>query len=34
LVTLLRKQLADHPMTFATGNAPATSQTMVQTAAA
>ena len=34
LVTLLRQQLADHPMTFATGNAPATCQTMVQAAAA
>ena len=34
LVTLLRKQLADNPMTFATGNAPATCQTMVQAAAA
>jgi hypothetical protein len=34
LVTLLRKQLADHPTTFATGNAPATYQTMVGAAAA
>jgi hypothetical protein len=34
LVTLLRKQLADHPMTFATGKAPVTYQTMVGAAAA
>jgi hypothetical protein len=34
LVTLLRKQLVDNPMTFATGNAPATCRTMVQAAAA
>jgi hypothetical protein len=34
LVTLLRQQLADNPMTFATGNAPATCQAMVQAAAA
>jgi hypothetical protein len=34
LVTLLRKQLADNPMTFATAKAPATYQTMVGTAAA
>lgn len=34
LVTLLRKQLADNPMTFASGNAPATYQTMVAAAAA
>jgi hypothetical protein len=34
LVTLLRKQLGDHPTTFATGNAPATCRTMVQAAAA
>ena len=33
-LVLLRKQLADNPMTFATGNAPATCQTMVQAAAA
>jgi hypothetical protein len=30
----LRRQLADHPVTFATGNAPATCQTMIQAAAA
>jgi hypothetical protein len=34
LVTLLRKQLVDHPTTFATGKAPVTYQTMVGTAAA
>jgi hypothetical protein len=34
LVTLLRKQLVDNPMTFATGNAPATYQTLVGAAAA
>jgi len=34
LITLLRKQLVDNPMTFATGNAPPTSQTMLQAAAA
>lgn len=34
LVTLLRKQLAEKPTTFATANAPATFQTMVGTAAA
>ena len=34
LVTLLRKQLAENPMTFATANAPATYQTMVGAAAA
>ncbi len=34
LVTLLRKQLVDHPMTFTTGKAPATYQTMVEAAAA
>jgi len=34
LVTLLRKQLADHPMTFATGKAPVTYQTMIGAAAA
>ena len=34
LVTLLRKQLADNPMTFPTSNAPATCQTMIQAAAA
>jgi hypothetical protein len=34
LVARLRQQLADNPMTFATGNAPATCQTMVQAAAA
>lgn len=34
LVTLLRKQLAENPMTFATGNGPATYQTMVGAAAA
>jgi hypothetical protein len=34
LVTLLRKQLVDHPMTFATAKAPATYQTMVGAAAA
>jgi hypothetical protein len=34
LVTLLRKQLVDHPMTFATGKAPATYQTMIEAAAA
>jgi len=34
LVTLLRKQLVENPMTFATGNAPATYQTMVGAAAA
>lgn len=34
LVTLLRRQLAENPMTFATANAPATYQTMVGTAAA
>jgi hypothetical protein len=34
LVTLLRKQLADNPTTFATGSAPATYQTMVGAAAA
>jgi len=34
LVTLLRKQLADHPMTFATGKAPVTYQTIVGAAAA
>ena len=34
LVTLLHKQLADNPMTFPTSNAPATCQTMIQTAAA
>ena len=34
LVTLLRQQLAENPMTFATGNAPATFQTMIAAAAA
>jgi hypothetical protein len=34
LVTLLRKQLVDHPMTFATAKAPATYQTLVGAAAA
>jgi hypothetical protein len=34
LITLLRKQLVDNPMTFATGKAPATYQTMVGAAAA
>ena len=34
LVTLLRKQLAEEPTTFATGNKPPTYQTMVGTAAA
>jgi hypothetical protein len=34
LVTLLRKQLAEHPTKFATGNAPPTYQTMVTAAAA
>jgi hypothetical protein len=34
LVTLLRKQLADNPTTFATGTAPATYQSMVGAAAA
>ena len=34
LVTLLRKQLVDHPTTFATGKAPVTYQTMVGAAAA
>jgi hypothetical protein len=34
LVTLLRKQLAEHPQTFATGSAPPTYQTMVGAAAA
>lgn len=34
LVTLLRKQLADHPESFATATAPPTYQTMVQAAAA
>jgi hypothetical protein len=29
LVTLLRKQLVDHPTTFATGKAPVTYQTLV-----
>jgi hypothetical protein len=34
LVTLLRKQIAENPMTFATGKAPPTYQTMVGAAAA
>lgn len=34
LVTLLRRQLAENPMTFATGNAPATYQAMIGAAAA
>ncbi len=34
LVTLLRKQLAENPHTFATGTAPPTYQTMVEAAAA
>jgi len=34
LVTLLRKQLAEHPTTFAAGHAPPTYQSMVGTAAA
>ena len=34
LVTLLRKQLVNHPMTFATAKTPATYQTMVGAAAA
>ena len=34
LVTLLRKQLADHPMTFATAKTPATYQTMLESAGA
>ena len=34
LVTLLRKRLAENPLTFATGNAPATYQTMLGAAAA
>jgi len=34
LVTLLRRQLAENPTTFATGNAPPTYQTMVGAAAA
>ena len=34
LVTLLRKQLADHPVTFPTAKAPATYPMMVGSAAA
>jgi hypothetical protein len=34
LVTLLRKQLVDHKMTFPTRKAPATYQTMVTASAA
>jgi hypothetical protein len=34
LVTLLRKQLADHPVKFATAKAPATYPMMVGSAAA
>jgi len=34
LVTLLRKQLADHPVTFSTAKAPATYPMMVGSAAA
>jgi hypothetical protein len=34
LVTRLRKQLAEHPQTFATGSAPPTYQTMLGAAAA
>jgi hypothetical protein len=34
LLTLLRKQLAEKPMTFPTANTPATYQTMVAAAAA
>jgi hypothetical protein len=34
LVTLLRQQLVEHPISFATAKAPATYQTMVGAAAA